>query len=338
MIEIDGALGEGGGQILRSAVALALVTQTPVRIENIRAGRRKPGVMRQHRTALLAAVEISGGGLVDGAIGDTTLEFHPGAVRAGDYDFRVGTAGSTTLVFQTVLPALLLADGPSTVRLEGGTHNPWSPPFDFLSEALTPLLARMGAKVDLSLERYGFAPAGGGVFTARIEPVRQWTSLQLEERGETRSRTARLVVANLPRSIAQREAKVVRARLGWSEREVEVVELTDVTGPGNIAIASFGSEHVREVFCTFGERGVNAESVARQLGQQVRQYLKHDAPVGPHLADQLMLPMVLAGGGSFVTGPLSRHARTNLEVLARFDVPKLRAEELEDKRVRVRCS
>ncbi len=338
MISIDGSQGEGGGQVLRTAIGLALVTQTPVRIEHIRAGRKKPGVMRQHRTALLAAAEVSGGELLGGEVGDTTAELRPGRVRPGTYVFRVGTAGSTTLVLQTILPALLCADGPSQVRIEGGTHNPWSPPFEFLKESFLPLLRRMGARVDLVLDRHGFAPAGGGSLTAQIEPVGSWEPIELDQRGKTRVRRARILVSNLPDDVARREAKTLRSRLSWSEDEVQIQPVQGARGSGNAVVCTLESEFVTETCCAFGSRGVSAEQVAGAAASQIRRYLKDAAPVGVHLADQLMLPLALAGAGSYVTGPLSRHARTNLTVIGQFDVPHPVFEEIGERRTRVRIA
>jgi len=181
MIQIEGSQGEGGGQILRSALALSLITATPFCIENIRAGRAKPGLLRQHLTAVNAAAEIGSAEMIGASIGSTRLEFKPGKVRAENYSFAVGTAGSATLVLQTVLPALLTHSEPSTLTLEGGTHNPFAPPYDFLARTFLPLIARMGPRVTTHLERAGFYPAGGGRFTVSIEPallglssVRRW--------------------------------------------------------------------------------------------------------------------------------------------------------------------
>ena len=188
MIVIDGSAGEGGGQILRSSLALSLVTGKPFRIENIRAGRTKPGLLRQHLTALAAATQI-GKAKVEGAVlGSKIVSFTPRGVTPGDYHFAVGTAGSATLVLQTVLPALMLASGPSTLVLEGGTHNPSAPPFDFISKAFLPILNRMGPCIKVELERYGFYPAGGGRFRVSINPAAQLSPIDLLTCGESRAR------------------------------------------------------------------------------------------------------------------------------------------------------
>ncbi|MFQ5792535.1 MAG: RNA 3'-terminal phosphate cyclase, partial [Acidobacteriota bacterium] len=218
MLSIDGSAGEGGGQILRSSLALSAVTGTPFRIRNIRARRPKPGLMRQHLTAVCAAAEICGAAIDGAEIGSRELTFTPGAV---------GTAGSTTLVLQTVLPALMTADGASELRLEGGTDNPFAPPFDFLAEAFLPLLARMGPQVAVELERAGFYPAGGGRLSARIVPVRKLRRLDLRQRGKLLSRRAKAVVARLPRRIADNEIQVLTDALGLAEEETQVAEVQD---------------------------------------------------------------------------------------------------------------
>ena len=166
MIRIDGSFGEGGGQILRTSLSLSLATGKAFRIEKVRAGRERPGLLRQHLTAVLAAAEVGGAEVQGATLGSTELTFSPGAIRAGEYRFSVGTAGSGTLVFQTILPALMLAAKPSRIVIEGGTHNIAAPPFDFLARTFVPLLERMGPKVQLQFERYGFYPAGGGRFCA----------------------------------------------------------------------------------------------------------------------------------------------------------------------------
>jgi RNA 3'-terminal phosphate cyclase (ATP) len=327
---IDGSRGEGGGQILRTSLALSCVTGRSVRIVNIRARRRRPGLRRQHRTALEAAAEISGADFTGGAVGGSTLEFRPGEVRPGEYHFDVGTAGSATLVFQTILPALATAAGESRVVVEGGTHNPWSPPFDFLQRTYLPLLNRMGPEVEVSLERPGFYPAGGGRFSAVIRPA-PLAPLRIEERGEVLRCEARATVAGLPRRIAERELKVVRSELGWTETRI----LEEAGGPGNVLVLEVESEALCEVFTGFGRKGVPAREVAASAVEEVRAYLSADVPVGHRLADQLMLPLALAGEGSYVSQPLSSHARTNLDVIGEFTGRSIGAEPLGGERTRV---
>lgn len=318
MIVIDGSQGEGGGQILRSALALSLVTGKPFRINNIRAKRKKPGLMRQHLTAVNAAVDIGAARVSGNMIGSTELTFEPATPRHGNFHFAVGTAGSCTLVLQTVLPALMLAEGASEVLLEGGTHNPAAPPFDFLAQAFLPLLNRMGPTIAATLERPGFFPAGGGRIRVHIQPAQSLTPLTLLERGPLVSRSARATVARLPFSIAEREIAVVKEKLTWDEEELQCRECPDSSGPGNILVISVASEQVTEVFTGFGQWGVSAETVARRTVQETREYLAAGVPVGKHLADQLLLPMALAGGGEFRTVAPTPHTTTNLEVLRLF--------------------
>jgi len=318
MLTIDGSVGEGGGQILRTSLALSLVTGRPFCIRRIRAGRRKPGLMRQHLTAVQAAAEVSRAQVQGAQIGSLELTFEPGAVTPGTYRFAVGTAGSTTLVLQTVLPALLTAAEPSSLQLEGGTHNPAAPPFDFLEKTFLPVINRMGPRVTALLQRPGFYPAGGGAFTVAISPCDRLGQLDILERGTIVGRTARAVVSNLPRHIATRELKVVGRTMGWDEPCLRVQELSTGRGPGNVLVIEIACEHITEVFSGFGERGMRAEAVADGACREVREYLSAGVPVGRCLADQLLLPFALAGGGSFATLPLSPHARTNIGVLDSF--------------------
>ena len=318
MIVIDGALGEGGGQILRTSLALSLVAGKPFRIENIRAKREKPGLLRQHLTAVNAATEIGDAATENVSLGATTLTFVPRALRFGDYHFAIGTAGSTTLVLQTILLPLILAGNPSSIEIEGGTHNPTAPPFEFLDAAFLPLLRRMGADVDLELVRPGFYPAGGGKIRVRVTPVARLRALHIEQRGEIVSRTIRAVVANLPYTIAQREVQTAAEELGWGEECRQAHTVTGSAGPGNTVSVTIASQNVTDVFTAFGARGVRAEQVAHDAAKQAKRYINSTAAVGEHLADQLLLPLALSEGGSFTTTPLSSHARTNLDVIRRF--------------------
>jgi RNA 3'-terminal phosphate cyclase (ATP) len=328
LISIDGSIGEGGGQILRTALALSMVTGQAFRIEKIRAGREKPGLLRQHLTAVNAAARICGATVEGAAIGSRELSFSPGKVKAGEYEFAIGSAGSTTLVLQTVLPALLTAEGPSVLTLEGGTHNPYAPPIDFLEKAFLPLVNRMGPTVNVTLERAGFYPAGGGRFVVKVEAAGKLSPLHVPERGEIKRRLARAVVAGLPGEIAKRELQKVEKMLGWSGEQLQIRQLPDEWGPGNLLTLEIESEHVTEVFTGFGMKAVAAEAVADQAVQKVRRYLAAKVPIGEYLADQLLLPMALAGGGSFVTHAPTRHTQTNIEVITRFLPVRIALEDM----------
>lgn len=327
MIIIDGSLGEGGGQLLRSALSLSLCTGQAFEIRKIRAGRARPGLMRQHLTAVHAAMEVGQATVEGDAIGSQSLTFRPGMVRAGDFTFAIGTAGSTTLVLQTILMPLLTAPGPSMITLEGGTHNPFAPPFDFLARAFVPIINSMGPQVTASLEKPGFYPAGGGRIRVTIAPAAKLTGFALLDRGAITARRARAIVANLPRQIAERELKVIMRRLNWNEDELHVEQAQGSSGPGNVVLIEVECEHVTEVFTGFGERERSAEAVAEHASQQCRRYLGAEVPVGEYLTDQLLLPLALAGSGTFRCIGLSRHATTHVELIRQFiDLP-VRAEQ-----------
>jgi len=316
-ITIDGAAGEGGGQVLRTALSMSLVTGCPFAIENIRANRRQPGLKRQHLTAVRAAADV-GHAEVEGAeLGSRRLAFKPGEVEPGEYEFRVGSAGSATLVLQTVLPPLIGAAGPSHLTLEGGTHNPWAPPLDFLEKAFLPILARMGPQVTVTLGRHGFYPAGGGSFEVEVRPQRPLEPLELAERGRVVGRRVTALVSRLPLSIAEREAKTAGRKLGWPRECLDARQI-DSAGPGNVMMVEIESEQVTEVFTGFGQKGRPAERVAAGAAREARRYLDAGVPVGEHLADQLLIPLALAGEGSFRTVRPSQHTRTNIEVIRRF--------------------
>ncbi len=317
MLTIDGSTGEGGGQILRTALALSAVTGTPFRVQNVRAGRSRPGLLRQHLTAARAAAEICGARLRGDEPGGRALEFEPGPVRGGTYHFAVGTAGSATLVLQTVLPALLLADAPSRLVLEGGTHNPSAPPFEFLVRTFLPQLAKMGARVTATLERPGFYPAGGGRFTVTIEPARL-VPFELLACGAPGARAVEATVAGLSPRIARRELDAIASALSWDREAMRCISLDEAYGPGNVVTIALESEAVTELVVGFGQRNVSAEAVGERVAKEAARYLAAGVPVGEHLADQLLLPMALAGGGSFRTVEPSSHTRTQAELIARF--------------------
>ncbi len=318
MIRIDGAYGEGGGQIVRTSLALSLVTAKPFSIGNIRAGREKPGLMRQHLTALNAAARIGHAQVQGNAIGSRAFIFKPGTVKPGRFHFAIGSAGSCSLVLQTVLPALLQADGYSELILEGGTHNPYAPPFDFLQKSFLPVVNKMGPTLWAELERPGFYPAGGGKIRVSIRPVQHLKPIELLERGRIQSRSALAVVSNLPLSIAQRELKIVAQKLKWEQEALKAEQIKNSKGPGNVLTIEIESAALTEVFTGFGQRGISAEKVAGRTVKMVQEYLRHDLPVGPYLADQLLIPMSMAGGGKFRTLSPTRHATTNIAVIKRF--------------------
>jgi RNA 3'-terminal phosphate cyclase (ATP) len=329
MITIDGSFGEGGGQILRSSLAMSLVTGKPFAIHRIRAGRKNPGLMRQHLTAVSAAKAVGQAEVTGDSVSSQELTFVPKTIRPGSYHFAVGTAGSTTLVLQTILPALMIAEGPSTIVLEGGTHNPFAPPFSFLESVFVPLVNRMGPKIGLSLQRAGFYPAGGGRFEVTIEPATRLQPLDILDSGRMIRKHARIYLANLPGTIGKREGAVIREKLGWEEDQIELIEVRQSPGPGNLVSLEVQSEAITESFTGFGMKGVPAEQVPMPAIEELRDYLAAGVPVGLHLADQLMIPMALAGTGRYRTLAPSRHSTTNMDVIRQFLDVKIEAVKID---------
>lgn len=324
MIELDGAAGEGGGQILRSALALSLCTGQPMTIRRIRARRPKPGLMRQHLACVNAAMAISGAKAEGAELGSQELVFEPGTVRPGDYSFKVGTAGSCSLVLQTILPPLMMAPSASRVVLGGGTHNPMAPPFHFLERCFAPLLNRLGVGLALELRRMGFYPAGGGEFSALITPAAGGLApVDLIERGALRGAYAECLTPGLPSRVAHRELEAVGRLLGWTPEQLITPAVRQNEGPGNALMATLVHEHVTELVTAFGEKGVSSEAVAASLSKEVQAFQRATGALGPYLADQWMLPLALAVVGtkqsaSFTCTEMTDHATTNIGVIEAF--------------------
>jgi RNA 3'-terminal phosphate cyclase (ATP) len=319
-VDIDGSLGEGGGQVLRSSLSLAMLSGRSLRLRNIRAGRSKPGLMRQHLTCVLAAARVCAARVEGAEIGSTQLEFEPGPIQAGHYAFAIGSAGSTALVLQTLLPALLVAGGPSRVRIEGGTHVPMAPCADFIARAYLPVLRSLGAQVEFRLLRHGFVPAGGGAIEVEIQP-QPLRPLQLDRRGDLLALEAEAMVSQLPQRIVERELDTLQRLL--PQARLKRREPGPGDGPGNALLLHAQFEGASELITVLGRVGLSSESVAKQAAGAFKRHLAHGAPVGEHLADQLLLPMLIAGGGHFVTGRPSSHLQTNIETLRAFDLAEI---------------
>lgn len=336
MLHLNGAQGEGGGQILRTALSLSLITGTPFSITAIRAGRKNPGLARQHLACIHAAQKVSSA-VVDGAeLGSQTLSFQPGTVQPGEYRFSVDSAGSTTLIAQTLLPALILGTNSSTLILEGGTHNPFAPPFDFFSKTFLPVLNRMGPKVEATLLRPGFYPAGGGEMRMQIVPCSALKPLDLCLREKQTRIRAQMLMANLPAHIAGRALEVVQRRLELEPNGTETIFFREAKGPGSVLLIEVISDAITEIFTGFGRKGFPAERLANQVVEDVRIYLKSGVPVGPHLADQLLLPLALAGG-SFRTLPITGHTETNLAVIQEFFSSQLSVRQAKSGNCEIQC-
>lgn len=317
ILEIDGSQGEGGGQVLRTALSLSACTGQAMHIRLIRSGRKKPGLMRQHLACVNAAAEICGAKVKGATLGSQNVQFIPGEIQGGEYRFSVGSAGSSTLIFQTALPLLMSANRSSRLVLEGGTHNPLAPTYDFIRETFLPVLHRIGVDCRTRLERYGFYPVGGGRWSVEIEPQAVFWPLDLPERGDLLNAEAVCIDAGLPSHIAQREMKTLLDKLNWPVERVKNLHV-EALGKGNVVSVRAYYSHIAEVIDSIGTIGVSAERVATVAVERFYRYHSNGAPVGEHLADQLLLPLALAAGGSFVTGPLSEHARTNIAVIKQF--------------------
>lgn len=330
MITIDGSMGEGGGQVLRTALALSACTGKAFTIEKIRAKRKKPGLMRQHLTCVHAAQEICSAEISGDAISSQQLVFKPGFVLSDDYHFAVGSAGSAMLVLQTVLPPLLLASHPSKVVIEGGTHNPLSPTFHYVSEVFLPMIRRFGGDCKIELLSWGFFPAGGGKVELTVNPVRKPAQLHLSRTGSLQAASVLAAVAKIPWEIADDESKamVKAARFPVTEKKAIVVESS---GPGNVAMIRLDFEHGSAMFTGFGELGVSRRKVAALAYTAANLFFASEAAIDEHLADQILIPMALAGGGSFTTTEPSLHTTTNLQVIEKFLPVKAAVSQINDK-------
>lgn len=318
MIIIDGSEGEGGGQVVRNACALSMVTGESFRISNIRGRRSKPGLMRQHVTAIEAACAISNSDCTGIFVGSSEIVFKPGKVKPGNYHFAVGTAGSTGLVLQTVLMPLVMADGASRLVLEGGTHNPSAPPFDFIERSFLPIINAMGTKIEVRLHRHGFYPRGGGHVEVDIAPgpLKYMNSL---DRGEPLGVSGQAVFASLPFDIAQRMiTRVRKAFPDWPEEVLSIRELPADEGPGVILLLEARYASVTEIVSGFGQLGLSGDLIAKTSAARLRGYIESSAFAGPYLADQLVLPFVLAGSGTFTTVKPSQHLLTAIDLAKRF--------------------
>jgi RNA 3'-terminal phosphate cyclase (ATP) len=333
---IDGSAGEGGGQILRTSLALSLVTGTPFVLENIRAGRKKPGLMRQHLTSVRAAALIGGAEVEGASLGSSRIVFRPRAIAAGEHTIDIGSAGSASLVIQTIALPLSLAPASSRITVRGGTHALWAPPFPFLAQAWLPLVKRAGARIDLDLRATGFYPAGGGEVVMTTSPSDRLAPLHLGDAGMLSTLELRAIVAGISESIARRELAAA-AELLTDSRVVLASETVRSEGPGNAIwlVARDEATGVVNVFSGIGEVGVPAEDVGRAVAETFLAWRASGTSVEAHLADQLMLPIALAGAGSYTCNDLTLHARTNIEVIHAFTGRRLRAWQLGDSRFRV---
>lgn len=320
MIQIDGSMGEGGGQILRSALTLALVTSKAIEIKNIRSRRPKPGLMPQHLKAVDAAAAV-GCARVEGAhLQSLSLVFEPTGIRSGEFQFDVGTAGSTPLVLQTIFLPLSFAQTPSLVTLIGGTHVPWSPCFHYLDLHWLTYMKQIGFDAELKLELAGFYPHGAGRMRADIRPATTLAPLQITARGALKRIRGISAIANLDWSVAERQKQQVLKRLKdlSQDIEIEVIQLpSQFRNTMLLLIAKF--ENSQCCFFGLGERGKRAERVADEAADQLREFLVTDGVVDHHLADQLILPLAFVPAVSELRlDKITQHLITNADVIRMF--------------------
>lgn len=328
-LRIDGGYGEGGGQILRTALALSSLTKRPIEIYDIRRGRKKPGLQPQHLTSVLAAQKISSADILGAELGSKTLRFAPKAPQGGVYSFNVsekkGSAGSVSLILQAILLPLLFAEAESNIEIIGGTHVPWSPPFHYLDHIFLPIVKRMGLDIKLKLERWGFYPKGGGIVRGEVSPV-SLSPIDLKERGGLKKIWGVSAVSNLPISIAERQrdaASKILKENGFRP-EIDIVDAPSI-GQGTFLLIVVEFENSIAGFSSLGQKGKRAEEVGEEATKTFLDFYRSGASVDPHLADQILPFLALAhtngeakGGSVLTTSRISRHLLTNVWLIEQF--------------------
>lgn len=324
MIHLDGAQGEGGGQIIRTALSLSAATGQAFHVTRIRAGRVRPGLQPQHLAAVRAVAMVCGASVGGAFDGSPDVRFEPGPVRAGEFRFEIATAGALTLLLQTVIPPLAIAAEASRVEVTGGTHVPRSPSFHYLARHWVPVVARLGLRGSLALVRAGFYPPGGGEARAQVDPWTRPARLVLERRGTLVGIQGVAGASRLP-GVADRLCAAARERL-WESRRLESEwEVVEMPAPsrGCFVLLQAVFEEGRAAFSLLGERRVRAEVLGDRVARQALKFLDADeGAVDPHLADQLVVPLALAGGGGRVTTTeVTSHLETVADVVSRFGIP-----------------
>jgi len=322
LIEIDGSYGEGGGQILRSALALSAILRKPFAIHHVRSKRKNPGLQAQHLEAVKATTRITEAQTEGVQLGSQKITFIPQEILPGKYQFEVRTAGSVTLLLQAIFLPLCFSKGISKVSLIGGTHVPWSPTFHYFLEVLLATLQRMGVSTEATIEKWGFYPKGGGRIQLTINPPHELKPISLVDRGSLKAIRGISAISNLPRHVAERQREQALKRI---QRELriggEITALYDVpsNGPGSCLFILVEYENVLAGFSSLGVRGKPAEKVADEAVDSLKDYIESDGCIDPYLADQLVPFMAVTKGiSSFTTIKITEHLLSNLWVLRHF--------------------
>ncbi len=320
MIRIDGSYGEGGGQILRTALSLSSLLRKPVHIYNIRKGRTSPGLMPQHLMCVKALKEITGAETRGDEKGSTDLYFSPKVIKPGAYNFDISTAGSVTLLLQAILPVLLFSGSPSVLEIKGGTHVPFSPPYDYFKEIFFTLLTRLGFNIRSDIQSYGFYPQGGGMVKVEVKPTGGCTHINLVERGSVEEIIGISAVGGLPLSIAERQKKQAETILASEGLSPQIKTLSVPTpGKGTYLFLKVVAENTVAGFSSLGAIGKRAETVGEEAAKETIHYLHSGACLDCHLADQILIYITCIGGHwRFSTSEITNHLKTNLWVIQRF--------------------
>lgn len=340
MIIIDGSHGEGGGQILRSSLALSMITGQAIDVRNIRAGRPKPGLCPQHLTCVKAAASVCGAQLEGSEPSSQHLIFVPGKVRSGHYNLAIGTAGSVMLVFQTIFLPLALSEGTSEVIFEGGTHVPWSPCFHYIDSVFRPAVSAMGLSFEMELVKWGYYPKGGGIVKIKILPLKTLSTFrpacQREEKVCVKAISA---TSRLPEHVRKRQSAQTRSVLEGREVKVEIEEIEgSATCPGSLLFCWISSQGRYGGFTGLGAKGKPAEKVADEAVSGLLDFLDSGAACDKYLSDQMLLPAVLADGEShWSINSISKHLLTNVWVTECFGLGKVELLEENKKLSLIKC-
>jgi RNA 3'-terminal phosphate cyclase (ATP) len=322
LIEIDGSYGEGGGQILRTALSLSAILRRPFTIHHIRSNRQNPGLQAQHLEGVEALARITEAQIEGVKFGSQKITFIPKTILSGDYQFEVRTAGSVTLILQAIFLPLCLSNEKSKLTLVGGTHVPWSPSFHYLSEVLLPTLKSIGVSAEAVIEKWGFYPRGGGKIQLKINPVQELKPVSLVNRGSLKKIRGLSAISNLPKHVAERQKEQALKRIQRELRmdaEIDILYDAPSNGQGSFLFLLAEYEKTLAGFSSLGSRGKPAEKVADEAVDSLKDYIESDGCVDSHLGDQLVPFMALAkGNSSFTTIQMTEHLLTNLWVIQHF--------------------